>query len=426
MILQHAWLLGFGTAALLLLLGATSGLVNAKLWISEPLVCAAFGVAIGPAWLGLLSLDPVHNPQAHMFLREAARITLAIAVLAAAIRLPQGWIRRHWRGLAVALGPGMVLMWAAGALVAAASFALPWRICALIGAVIAPTDPVLSAPVVSGALARRAVPADLRHAITAESAINDGLAGPIVMLPVIALSTRGTWHAIGLHWLLHAVLWDVGTALLLGAAAGYVARRLMRWAARQEHAERSSLLTIALALALAVMCGLQAVGGNGVLGAFVAGAVLNDGYDSANQEHQEHFNEAITRFFDLPIMILLGVAAPWGAWAAMGWHALAFVACVLLLRRMPAWLLLRQGMPWARRLPYNLFAGWFGPIGAAAMFYALTAQDSTGLQTLWPIVSLAAAASVVAHGITGTPVTAFLHKKESASFLKKRSKKLLT
>jgi NhaP-type Na+/H+ or K+/H+ antiporter len=60
------------------------------------------------------------------------------------------------------------------------------------------------------------------------------------------------------------------------------------------------------------------------------------------------------------------------------------------------------------------------------MFYALTAQDSTGLQTLWPIVSLAAAASVVAHGITGTPVTAFLHKKESASFLKKRSKKLLT
>jgi NhaP-type Na+/H+ or K+/H+ antiporter len=426
MVIDHAWLVGFGVTALLLLLGATSGLVNSKLWVSEPLVCAAFGVAVGPLGLGLLSLDPVHNPQAHVFLREAARITLAIAVLAAAIRLPQGWLRRNWRGLGVALGPGMVLMWAAGALVTAASFALPWRVCALVGAIIAPTDPVLSAPVVGGELARRAVPAELRHAITAESGINDGLAGPIVMLPVIALSTGGTWHAIGLRWLLHAVLWDVGTALLLGGAAGYVARRLMQWAARQEDAEHGSLLSIALALALATMTGLQAIGGNGVLGAFVAGAVLNDGYEAADQEQQDRFNEAVTRFFDLPIMILLGVAAPWAAWSAMGWHAVAFVAGILLLRRMPAWLLLRHGMTWAQRLSANLFAGWFGPIGAAALFYALTAQDSTGLETLWPIVSLAAAASVVAHGITGTPVTAFLEKKESTSFLKKRSKKLLT
>jgi NhaP-type Na+/H+ or K+/H+ antiporter len=304
----------------------------------------------------------------------------------------------------------MLLMWAAGTAVTTFSFDLPWLVCGLIGAIIAPTDPVLSAPVVSGDLAHRAVPFDLRHAITAESGINDGLAGPIVMLPVIALGGAGLhdpWRDFG-TWMLHTVLWETGSAVVLGAGAGYVASLLLRWATRQIDAERSSLLTIALALALATLTGLQVIGSNGVLGAFVAGALLNNADEEASQEHQEHFNEAITRFFDLPIMILLGVTAPWSAWIDMGWNAPAFVIGILLLRRIPAWLLLRRFMPWARRLPENLFVGWFGPVGAAAMFYALQAQDMTGLGMLWPIVSLAAFASVLAHGVTGTSLTAVL------------------
>jgi len=407
MSIPYPWLLGFGVTALLLVLGATSGLVNSKLWVSEPLVCAAFGVAIGPFGAGLLRLDASADPQAHDFLREAARVTLAIAVLAAALRLPRGWLGGHWRGLAVALGPGMLLMWAAGAAVAYWCLGLPPLVCMLVGAIIAPTDPVLSAPVISGELARRAVPFDLRHAITAESSINDGLAGPFVALPVALLTVAGGIGPDLGEWLLHAVLWQVGSAVVVGAAAGYAASRLLRWANRLG-ADRSSLLTIALALALAVLTGLQAIGGNGVLGAFVAGAVLNERYQDDYQEHQEHFNEAITRFFDLPIMILLGAAAPWQAWISMGWRAPAFATCVLLLRRIPAWLLLGRFMPWARSVPENLFAGWFGPVGAAALFYALETQDQTGLTLLWPVVSLAAAASVVAHGLTGTHLSALL------------------
>jgi len=139
MSIPYPWLLGFGVTALLLVLGATSGLVNSKLWVSEPLVCAAFGVAIGPFGAGLLRLDASANPQAHDFLREAARVTLAIAVLAAALRLPRGWLGGHWRGLAVALGPGMLLMWAAGAAVAYWCLGLPPLVCMLVGAIIAPT-----------------------------------------------------------------------------------------------------------------------------------------------------------------------------------------------------------------------------------------------------------------------------------------------
>ena len=124
-----------------------------------------------------------------------------------------------------------------------------------------------------------------------------------------------------------------------------------------------SLLTIALALALATLAGLQAIGGNGVLGAFVAGAVLNDAVGGDHEEHQEHFNEAVARFFDLPIMFLLGAALPWHDWYTLGWHGAAFAVSILLLRRLPAWLLLGGLMSWSRQLLPRLFAGWFGSDG---------------------------------------------------------------
>ena len=301
-------------------------------------------------------------------------------------------------------------MWAAGAAVTAASLHLPLLTCALIGAIIAPTDPVLSAPIVSGRLTGRAVPADLRHAITAESAVNDGLAQPIVMLPLfLILQARpgDVEHALS-DWGVRAVAFEVGSAVIIGTAAGYLARVCMRWARRHPDADPASLLTIALALALATVAGLQTIGGNGVLGAFIAGAALNETYDEEFEKHQEHFNEAISRFFDLPIMFLLGAAAPWRAWLDFGWGGVAFVIGILLLRRLPAWLLLRRWMPWTQPLPQALFAGWFGPVGAAALYYACEAQDMTGICILWPVVSLAAAASVVAHGVTGTHLSLWL------------------
>ncbi len=62
-------------------------------------------------------------------------------------------------------------------------------------------------------------------------------------------------------------------------------------------------------------------------------------------------------------------------------------------------------MPWTRSVRSALFAGWFGPIGAAALFYAMLIQDETGSAALWPAISLAIGASVLAHGVTGTPFT---------------------
>lgn len=398
------WWLVFCTFGLLVLLGATSGIVNQLLWVSEPLACLLAGIALGPLGAGLLHLDPVHSSMDAGILREAARFTLAIAVTGAAMRLPAFWLRQNWRGLAVALGPGMLLMWAAGAAIGSLVLGLALLPALLLGAAIAPTDPVLSAPILTGRLARRSVPGPMRDGMTAESAINDGLALPLVMLPISLMlhPPETAWS----DWLLHVVLWEIIGAVLVGAAAGWITAKLMEWARGRSDSDQASLLTVTIAMALATTAGVRLLGGDEVLAAFVAGATLNNSNRRFNvEEHHERFSEALARFFDLPVMILFGAAIPWAAWGGMGWRALGFAVAVLLLRRMPAWLLLRRWMPWNRDLRSALFAGWFGPIGAAALFYAMLILDDTRSADLWPFIALAIGASVLAHGVSGTPLT---------------------
>lgn len=398
------WLLLLCIFALLAALGATSGLVNERLWASEPLVCVLAGILLGQEGFGLLQLDPGSNALSTDVLREAARVTLAVAVTGAAMRLPAGWIRANWRGLAVALGPGMLMMWGASTIIALFALHADVLTCLLIGAMVTPTDPVLSAPILTGRLARAAVPADLRHGLTAESGMNDGLALPLVMLPMILLT--GSADSPGVKWLTDAVLWDVGCGLAVGLVAGGLTLLCLRWASRRPEADHASLLTVALALALLSLAGARVVGSDGVLAAFVAGAVLNNGrWRSELEERQERFNQALARFFDLPVMILFGAAIPWGAWHALGWAGVAFVVALLLLRRLPAWFLLRGSMPWTRSPQRAAVAGWFGPIGAAALLYALESHGLPAFTLTWPVVSLAVGASVLVHGVSATPLT---------------------
>jgi NhaP-type Na+/H+ or K+/H+ antiporter len=405
MTIPDPWLLILCIATLLLVLGATSGLVNTHLWVSEPVVCVAVGAILGPACFGLINLDLGSDLNAAVFLREVARATLAVSVTAAAMRLPRGWLRRSWLGTAIALGPGMLAMWAVSS-AAAMILGLPWAICLLLGAVVTPTDPVLSAPIITGRLAREAVPDDLRHGLTAESAANDGLAALLISFSLL-LAAQPPETSVA-HWLTFDVLWTTTAAVCGGGAAGWLAGHALNWAERRRDADPAPLLTIALALAALSLAGMQVVGGNGILAAFVAGVVLNEAIDGEQEVRQERFNEGLSRFFDLPVLVLFGVAMPWADWRLLGWHGVAFAAAVLLLRRLPTWLVLGSSMPWTRRKPEALFAGWFGPVGAAALFYACDIQVKNEVPGIWPATSLVVFCSVLLHGITGTPLTHLL------------------
>jgi NhaP-type Na+/H+ or K+/H+ antiporter len=123
---------------------------------------------------------------------------------------------------------------------------------------------------------------------------------------------------------------------------------------------------------------------NGIFACFVSGVFFTHALREQEPWPQAQFNEAVARMLELPFFVLLGTAPLWAQWGRLGWRVAVFAVLVLLLRRLPVWLALRANLPslQGRRQPW--FAGWFGPIGIAAVFFALDWQDRSVFRTSGP------------------------------------------
>src|ERR687894_3076225 len=108
-ILRELYVSLAAVGGLLLLLGVVGGLLKERTPISEPLIALLAGVLIGPAALGLLDLAELGNET--LILEEASLLTLGIALVGVALRLPVGYASGNWRLLVVLLGILMPLMW---------------------------------------------------------------------------------------------------------------------------------------------------------------------------------------------------------------------------------------------------------------------------------------------------------------------------
>jgi NhaP-type Na+/H+ or K+/H+ antiporter len=283
--------------------------------------------------------------------------------------------------------------------------AAPIWVALLVGAVVTPTDPVVASSIVTGDTAEKNIPGRVRHILSAESGSNDGLAFPIVMLCILFL-TRPTGEAIT-HWLTYTLLWEVLGAIVIGAIIGYAVGQLQNWAQRTfpSGMERMSLLTVTLALSLTVLGAVKLIGSDGILAVFAAGLAFNIVVRGQEKAHEEQTQEVVKRFFDLPIFVLLGMALPWQEWLGLGWSGLLLLVAILLLRRLPAVLLLYRGIGQLPLLRDALFTGWFGPVGVAALFYAMLSLHETQTSLPWVIGSLVITGSLVVHGLSATPLT---------------------
>jgi NhaP-type Na+/H+ or K+/H+ antiporter len=369
--------------------------------LSVPLVCLLAGILLGPAVLGLL--NPTEWGDQTIILEQAARLTIAISLMEIALRLPKGYPFSNWRSLIVMLGPVMVLMFVVSGLLAYAILGVSFWAAMLIGAIITPTDPVVSSSIVQGDVATNNLPARIRHLLSGESGANDGLAYPFVFLAILMLE-RPAGEAI-VQWLTRIVLWEVLGAVVLGALIGYVAGKLLEWARKRDEIRDPSFLAYTIAVALAVLGSTRLVGTDGILAVFAAGIALNMAVSGEVQEEEDRIDESVNRFLVLPIFVLLGLALPWEEWVQLGWKGPVLIVLVLLLRRLPWLLAVGRLAPSMRSMQDGLFTGWFGPIGVAALYYAAFAEHTVGLQEVWVVGSLAVGASVLVHGVSAAPLT---------------------
>ncbi|MDG4647386.1 cation:proton antiporter [Roseibacterium sp. SDUM158017] len=383
------------TGAVVLCLGLLSTRID-RASMSAPLVALVIGILCGPFGAGWIM--PASWPNSETVLKEAARFTLAISVFGIAMRTPVQSYRRLVRPVAVLLSLGMVTMWAVSGALGWALLGLPPLAAMALGAALAPTDPVVASSIVTGKMAERALPDRLRSTLSLESGANDGLGYLLVLLPVqfTRHDPARAWEA----WFVDTLVIGVLAAVAAGAVLGWLSALALETAARRRWAEKHSQLSMTVALSLTVLAAVKLLGSDGILAAFAAGAAFNMTASRRHEREEENVQEAISKLFNLPVFVILGAALPVGGWVALGWQGVALAILMLALRRPVALMVcgpfLGPGITRADRI----FLGWFGPVGVAALYYALHLTELTGEVAIWHAASLVIVASVLAHGLS--------------------------
>ena len=345
------------------------------------------GAGVGLALLDVVEADP--GSKTVVFLVELA---LILTLFSDGLFVESELLREHWGPTARALVLAMPLTLVLLALMGKALFPdLTWAEAFLLGAVLSPTDPVVTSAVVTS----ERVPRIVRHTLNLESGLNDGLALPFVLF-FLALSTAEGDAAGEAASLAGEAL--VGA--LIGIALAVVAGRLLprlpggRMEPKYEGA-------YALGLGLAAFGLADITYGNGLIAAFVAGIALAATRHEVPTTFQE-FNESVSAIFQIATFFVFGALVVATGWEDTVWPILVFIGFALFVARPVAVLVSFVGVEMPG--PYKLFIAWFGPKGVASMLFALfvlasTAEDRT---LVFDVASFVILASILAHGLTDT------------------------
>lgn len=376
--------------------------------LSFPIVYIAFGFIVFSLPLGL----PAPDPLAHGALAERlAEFGVIIAIMGAGLKLDRPFGLRRWQTTWRLLAVTMPLTIAVTALLGwwAAGLAIPTAL--LLGAVVAPTDPVLASDVQVEPPTKG--PSDeVRFALTSEAGLNDGLAFPFTYL-AIAVATAGlapeNW-LVG--WIAMDVVYRIAAGVIIGVVVGKVmARFVFRFPASTELA---TMMAGAEALAATfVAYGLaELVEGYGFIAVFAAALAIR-GYEREHEYHEQlHDFAAVTeRLVMAVLLVLFGGAIATGLFAPLTWPAAVAGVLVVLLVRPLAGLVGLFG--------YSLQRGaiaFFGIRGIGSFYYlayGLNTAAFPGADLAWAVVGVVVVSSVVLHGLTAPPVIRDLQTSHS-------------
>ena len=381
-------LLVFG--ALLMGGALLSGLAR-RSFLSLTALFVLCGFALGEGGLQVLELDARGG-----FVQGLAIVALVVILFRDGLEVEAEMLQTEWR---LPLRKLVLAMPVTAAIVAVAAHVLTdlgWGECLLLGALLSPTDPVLSSSVVTNPR----VPRLVRHSLNLESGLNDGLALPAVLAFSAALRIGEddfTWWKF--------VLQDVSAGLATGLLIGYAASRLLprgRGLAGSIPDHQKSLYALGTAFAAyGIAVGLPPEG-NGLIAVFVCAIVLGIRRPDVRMTF-ERVSEDIVELVKLGVFVVFGILLTVDGLFGDGVAAVAIVAVTLLVARPVAiWLaLIGSGLP----ASWTAFMAWFGPKGVATMTFSLLvlADSFPANERIFNIAALCVFVSILAHGLTDTP-----------------------
>ncbi|MGH2856800.1 MAG: cation:proton antiporter [Solirubrobacteraceae bacterium] len=373
----------------LLALGAwLSGLAQ-RSFVSLTAVFLVVGFVLGDGAAGVLHFDA-----RSAFVSELATVALIVILFRDGLEVDGELLRSHWHLPFRKLVLAMPLTAAIVAVGTRVLTGLSWTESFLVGALLSPTDPVLSSSVVTNPR----VPAVVRHSLNLESGLNDGLALPAVLALGAALQAGGG-HFVWWRFVIENLLLGFAVGIVVGLAAALLAPR-DRKLDREIPAHQRSLFALGTAFG-AYGVAAMTPHGNGLIAVYVAAITLG----VMRPDSRGAFERQSA---DLVEIVKLGIFVVFGALLTLpglftdGWAAVGVVIVTLLVARPAAVFtaLLGTGTDTATRA----FMAWFGPKGVATMTFALLilSERVSGGGRIFALAALTVCCSILAHGVSDT------------------------
>lgn len=390
-----------------------------KISLSLPMVYMTIGYVLTLLPIGLPSLNPTADSFDALTLEYVTEFIVIVSLASAGIAIdrPVSWTNwgQIWPMLVIAMpftvaGVAFLGWWA---------LALTPASALLLGAALAPTDPVLARSVQVGP-PMEDERSDVRFSLTVEAGLNDGLAFPFTYLAIaaIGMTSLGSWT---LEWVAFDLIWRIAA----GVAIGYAVGRIGGWYVFEFEADtpmkdfeeegpryqtREGLVVLGTLLSAYAIA--EIVEGYGFLAVFVAGVVARQ-LENRSEYHQisHHFIDQLEHIVLIAVLLGFGMMLGSGVLDALTWPAaLVGLALIFILRPLSGMLgLVHCGLP-----TYGKFAiAFLGVRGMGSIYYLAYGQNSgnfDGLDTLWATTSFAILVSIVVHGVVAGPLVRFTER----------------
>ena len=375
--------------------------------------------ALGIELLDIGWIEPVEDAE---LIERISELAVIVALFGAGLKLDRAFTRRSWSGVARLLLIAMPLTIAAVAAFGHEVMGLSLGAAVVLGAILAPTDPVLAGDIGVGP------PGDEEEqepnfSITGEAGMNDGLAFPFIFAGLFILDPGGTeW--IG-EWLIADVVYAIGVGLAVGALVGFGSAAL---AVRLRERRLLSLTFdswLAIPTVLLIYGLAETAGAYGFIAAFAGGLAFRS-YERTHEMNKPVHDgaETVEKLGELTVILLFGSMLSIAGLEAPGFSGWMLVPVLLFVIRPAAVAIATIG---SHNVPYRerLFLAWFGVRGIGSIYYAAIAAGATQIpsgsvnQIVWTSF-VCVLVSIVVHGITALPLSRALLPEPGSELARRR------
>lgn len=399
----------FVIGLLLLIVTLGSGWIS-RLPLSFALIYLVVGILLGPYGFGLVQLrrDGIFNAD---LLERVTEFVVLVSVFGCGLKIIRPLKLRAWDITVRLIGILMPISIFGLAIVGKFFLGMDWGEAILLGAILAPTDPVLASEV---QLTDTHDQDELRFGLTSEGGLNDALAFPFVYFGIHALKDHN-WDNWFKEWVAVDLIWAIAGGLVMGIIVAKAVVWIDKKIQKRRPADELMEDFIAISTILLTYSLTELVHGYGFLAVFVAGLVIQRSYKNPEKPlAQLEFIERIEKLLEVGTILLLGSILLYEPMVTYAFQSLLVIVLVfLVIRPAGAWISTIGKYPVdPRRQTLHsrtrwLF-GWFGIRGVGSLYYLAYAfsnglKGEVGEQIGW-ITYSTIVVSVIVHGISSTPL----------------------